>query len=223
MTRLPKWLANALAPKANRLPTIAGRVFVVGSAPRNAPPPPGVAWTYATVNASQTVLAGWGGEPTLTLFGRTWQRLTEANLSAREVLRGSRTRHLICVGAPREHGYFRDTARTLGYGYDDLTMLTPSLREEITERFLGTDFDAPDKPSNGVMLALLSLHLGASDVTMSGFSLTLHGHAYNDKALKREHMEADRMALERFRRFDLPIVTNDPVLAEESGLRLRTD
>src|SRR5690606_31351277 len=74
--------------------------------------------------------------------------------------------------------------------------------------------------SNGVVLALLSLHLGADEVLMSGLSLSTHGHAYSDKGYSRGHIDADRLALNEMGRRGLPVRALDPVFAEESGLPL---
>src|SRR5690349_10581392 len=65
-------LSALWAPKANRLPTLSGPAFVLGSAPGAQPPPDGLDWTFATVNGSQAILQGWGHSPDLTLFGRTF-------------------------------------------------------------------------------------------------------------------------------------------------------
>lgn len=222
MIELAKRLADRLAPPPNALPGLSGRAFVLGSAPRSSPPAETRGWTYATVNGSQAVLGRWGLRPDVALFGRTWRRFTPANLSAREAIAGMGAGHLICVGHARNYYFYRRTARKLPYAYDRMTMLTPELRLEIVGRTLGAGFDLSEKLSNGVILALLCLDRGASEVAMSGFSLTQNGHAYNDRSLPRQHVDADRLGLAEIRRLGLPVHTNDEAFAQESGLELRS-
>jgi hypothetical protein len=216
-------IADFFAPRADALPRMSGRVFVLGSAPRSQPPAEGVDWTFFTVNGSQAILSGWGHTPDVTLFGRTWRQPTPANLSAREVLRGLGTRRLICVGPARDHAYFKSTMDGLPYRYDDMHMLTPPMRRGIVEAMIGPGFDRAQKMSNGVIVGLIALRQGADEVVVSGLSLTQHGHAYNAQQLKRGHIAADARGLAEIRRLGLPLRTNDAVFAQESGLELRLD
>lgn len=219
---LVKRVADLLSPKPNQLPSLSGRTFVLGSAPRLCPPAPGD-WTFATVNASQAILAGWGHTPTITLLGRTWRRLNPTKRSVRHVMNGLRTKHLIGVGTPRNYRTFKTTARELNYGYENLSILTTDKREAIVRQMLGHDFDVSNKLSNGVILGLLALHQGADEVVLSGLSLTQSGHAYNDVNQPREHVDADALGLACAMRRGLALFTNDAAFAAESGLTLKLD
>jgi hypothetical protein len=88
------------------------------------------------------------------------------------------------------------------------------------QKLLGDAYDASKPPSNGIFLALLALHLGASRILMSGFSLSRIGHAYNTLDLPRRHVDGDTLALRRIVQSGLPIFTNDERFARESGLPL---
>jgi hypothetical protein len=110
--------------------------------------------------------------------------------------------------------------RWLGYGYRSLTVLHMRSRGQILQAMLGDAYQAANPPSNGIFLALLALHLGASRVLMSGFSLTRTGHAYNELNLQRRHVDGDTLALNRVAAMKLPVFTNDERFAHESGLPL---
>jgi len=210
-----------LAPRPGALPQIDGPAFVLGSAPGPAPPrDPSRSWTLATVNGSQVVAARWGLKPTITLFGFSFVQTTPANAETRKVLSGQCTSQLLCIGARKHYFHYRRVARQLGYSYDRLTTITPKDRADITRRVIGVSDDETGRASNGIFLALLCLHLGASEVVMAGFSLTRHGHAYNDKGHFREHIDADRAVLARALQAGLRIATNDPRFSAESGLPL---
>jgi hypothetical protein len=210
-----------LAPRPGALPRIEGPAFVLGSAPNPVPPRDrSRKWTLATVNGSQVVAAAWGLEPEITLFGLSFVHTTPANAETRKVLSGKRTRQLLCIGARKHYFHYRRVTRQLGYGYDRLTTITPKDRADITRSVIGVSNDETGRASNGIFLAILCLHLGASEVVMGGFSLTQHGHAYNDKGHFREHIDADRAVLARAAKAGLRIATNDPRFSAESGLPL---
>ena len=210
-----------LAPKPDALPRLDGPVFVLGSAPDPVPlRDRSRKWTLATVNGSQTVAAAWGLRPELTLFGLSFVHTTPANAEARKVLSGKGTHQLLCIGARKHYFHYKRLTRELGYTYDRLTIMTPKDRADITRRLIGVSDDETGRASNGIFLALLCLYLGAPQVVMGGFSLTQHGHAYNDKGLRREHIDADRAVLALALKAGLRIATNDPRFSAESGLPL---
>jgi serine acetyltransferase len=208
------------APKANDLPRIHGRVFVLGSAPGAQPPPAGRQWTFATVNGSQAILQGWGHLPDMTLFGRTFIAGSPANAETRRVIRGQGTKTLICVGARREYRYYNKAIHAIGYKPERVALMTSDYRKEMIRRWIELDVREIGRLSNGVVLALLSLDLGAEEVVMSGLSLSTHGHAYSDKNYSRGHIDADRLALNEIARRGLPVRALDPTFAEESSLPL---
>jgi hypothetical protein len=210
-----------LAPKPGALPRVEGPAFVLGSAPDPVPlRDTSGKWTLATVNGSQTIAAAWGLQPEITLFGFSFVHTTAANAETRKVLSGKGTRQLLCIGARKHYFHYRRLTREMGYTYDRLTMISTEDRTGITEQVTGVGGEETGKASNGIFLALLCLHLGASQVVMGGFSLTQHGHAYNDKGLPREHIDADRTVLARSLKAGLRIATNDPRFSAESGLPL---
>lgn len=215
------WIIGRFAPPPNRLEPISGKVFVLGSGPGCRPPPgEAAAWKLASVNGSQVMAEPWGMTPALTIFGNTFVHVTPSNREARKVLQGRRTGQLLGIGERKKYFYFKRVLRELGYSAQSLSLLTPAFRDEITTSLIGRGAGDTGKASNGIFLALLALHLGADEVLMSGFSLTRHGHAYNDKGLPRQHIDADRNVLAEIARQGLPIRTNDPEFAAESGLPL---
>ncbi len=166
------WIWDKLAPVPGAFPSLDGPIFLLGSAPDPTPPIGAPEdWNLVTVNGSQITAAAWGMEPTLTLFGLTFLRTTTANREARKVLVGLSTTDLLCVGDPRHYFQYKFITWRLRYRYERLTILTPQERDKITKSVIGSDRGTSCKPSNGIFLALLCLHLGASCVVMSGFSL----------------------------------------------------
>jgi hypothetical protein len=209
---------------------LAGRqAFVLGSGPGSAPPPGGFAgWFTMTVNASQILLAAWGNQvPDYTIFNN--QLLTNQRkncVAARSLLKGKRTRNLVVIKEYRSVWRTRLTRLPftrlrlflLQYRYARFSTITPRQRSAIVSSVLGADIPEQIKPSSGIFLAFLALHLGASRVLMSGFSLTQDGHAYNTLNLRREHAGEDRELLARAIAAGLPIYTNSREFSLESNV-----
>jgi hypothetical protein len=203
------------------------QAFALGSAPDSFPPPAASgAWSVITVNGSQAVLERLGLPPTpaLTLMNRSVLKSSiVSGVAARDVLRGRTTGHLVVMShkvSARHRLIIALRLRWLRYGYRSLTVLHMDSRGRIFEALLGDAYDAATPPSNGIFLALLALHLGASRILMSGFSLSRSGHAYNRLNLQRRHVDADALALHRIASSKLPVFTNDERFARESGLPL---
>ena len=203
------------------------QVFALGSAPDSFPPPAETgAWSVITVNGSQAVLGRLGlpETPVMTLMNRSVVKSSlNSSVAARKVLRGLATDNLVVLNnkdSPRHRLLTAVRLWWLGYRYRSLTLLSTRYREQIMAGVLGDAYDQSTPPSNGIFLALLALHLGASRVLMSGFSLSKTGHAYNDLNLRRRHLDGDTAALRRIVELGLPILTNDERFSRESGLPL---
>ncbi|RPI46037.1 MAG: hypothetical protein EHM59_08560 [Betaproteobacteria bacterium] len=216
-------------PEASPLPfDFKGcQVFTLGSAPDSLPPPAGSGpWSVVTVNGSQAVLGRLGlpAMPVLTLMNRSVLKSSiRTGIAARAVLRGLSTGHLVVVSTKVGRKHRLLTALRLWwlrYRYRSLTLLSAREREQIMAGVLGDAYDQSKPPSNGIFLALLALHLGASRILMSGFSLSRAGHAYNDLNMRRGHLDGDTAALRHFVELGLPIFTNDERFSRESGLPL---
>lgn len=203
------------------------QVFALGSAPASFPPPGDSGpWSIITVNGSQAVLQrlGMSATPVMTLMNRSVLKSTIASgVAAREVLRGRSTGHLVVMShavSARHRLVIALRLWWLRYGYRTLTVLHMRERGRLMAKLLGDAYEQSKPPSNGIFLALLALHLGASRVLMSGFSLSTAGHAYNRLNLDRRHVDGDTAALRRIASLQLPIFTNDERFARESGLPL---
>ena len=204
------------------------QVFALGSAPGSQPPPDGLGeWKTITVNGSQAILKGFDSStpPTATLFNTSLIKSSyNVNVAARKVLRGANTENLIVLSGntgwrKRLHVIFR--LFMLRYQYKTLSILNTNDRIRIMEALLDIKFPEREyQPSNGIFAVLLALHLGASKVLMSGFSLTKQGHAYNNLNFKRAHSTGDRLILQRAIEIGLPIFTNDKEFSDESGVPL---
>jgi O-antigen ligase len=233
------WLPAALVfgfarPVGNRQASntfpfdLGGRqVFALGSAPDSLPPPAGSGeWLAVTVNGSQALLEGLRlpATPVMTVMNRSVLKSSiVSGVAARKVLCNLSTDHLIVIShkvSSKHRLLIALRLWWLRYRYGSLTVLDTRDRREIMEQLLGDAYDESKPPSNGIFLALLAVHLGASRVLMSGFSLSRTGHAYNDLNLPRRHVDGDALALRRIVASGLPIFTNDERFARESGLPL---
>lgn len=201
---------------------LAGRqAYVLGSGPGSAPPPGDLAaWSIMTVNASQVLLDAWGVHvPHYTLFNiELLSRKGGSCEAARALLKGRRTRRLVVIEDPGLVWRTKLRLFLLRYRYDGFSAMTPRQRIQIVSSVLGADISEQSKPSNGIFLAFLALHMGASRVLMSGFSFTQKGHAYNTLGHRRKHVDEDRDLLARAIAADLPICTNSRQFSFESGV-----
>lgn len=201
-------------------PTLTGPVLVVGSGPGGALPA-GMDhnWTVATVNGSQVVGEGLGlGVPDLTLMGAAVMKDKPVNLEAQHVLSGRHTKLLISPIGRRRYSAARWRLMRIDYTYDAVFRISTRDKIDIVNSVLGDTIQHKHKPSNGVILALACLHWGASSVVMTGFSLTKHGHAYNDAERPREHIDEDRIVLAKAVSNGAPLFTTSQDFAAESGL-----
>jgi hypothetical protein len=209
---------SLIKPRLKNMPALSGPALVLASGPGAAVPSDfNERWTLATVNGSQAVAARLGlGSPDVTLMGTSILR----NKDAQEVLRGKRTGTLICVRDKKHRDPARIRLAFLKYSYSGFFFLTRQERLRLLSEMVGESVASPARPSNGVILALLALHLGCEKVIMTGFSLTKDGHAYNNKGCVRGHKEQDRHILGKVVQRKLPIFTNQPDFSAESGIPL---
>ncbi|WP_153114685.1 hypothetical protein [Rhodocyclus tenuis] len=203
------------------------QVCALGSAPGSIfPPDNGEPWTIATVNGSQAVLGTFGisGSPKFTVFNTSLIKSSfKTNVATRKALRGLGTENLIVLSdenALRKRLHIKLLLFFLRYRYGTLKLLNTMRRVEVMEEVLQMSLADAEKPSNGIFLAFLALHLGARRVVMSGFSLSKAGHAYNKLNFLRGHVDADRFVLARAVSIGLPIFTTDSEFSAESGVPL---
>ena len=194
--------------------------FVLGSAPKFIIPNSIQDLRLLTVNGSQFKL----GErvPDLTLFNTSLVKSSFlANIEARKVLRGLKTKNLIVLTGNsgwRKKLHVSYCLFRLRYKARRLHLMNSHVREAVLKDFLGLEMKSPYLPSNGVFLAMLACYLGASSVLMGGFSFSQSGHSYNKLNLERGHVDADRIVLNRVLELELPIFAIDSDFAQDSGL-----
>jgi len=198
------------------------RAFVFGSAPNCTIPVSINGFRVLTVNGSQFNLKEI--VPDLTLFNTSLIKSSFlANVEARKVLEGLKTKNLIVVAGKtswrkRVHVLYR--LFRLKYKPEQLHLLGSDDRECVLRDLLGLDMKGSGLPSNGIFLAVLACYLGAHEVFLSGFSFSQGGHSYNNLNLGRGHVDADRVVLDRVLELDLPIFAIDHDFARDSGLKL---
>lgn len=203
-----------------RLPRLTAPALVVGSAPGARCPNDVAGWHLLSVNASQVVAEGWGLDvPALTLFGTTVLGMRPSNRAAQRVLSGRHTRCLVTMEDGSNRLVHEFNLWRMGYRYDRRTGLDTPSRFAMLSSMVGSDL-AQMKPSNGIVLALLALFLGAPRVVMAGFSLEQTGHAYNSENHPRNHVDADSEVLRGIAARQFPVATTSLQIAEATGLTL---
>jgi hypothetical protein len=224
MRRLLERLRTQLTPLDFGGRRIDGPCFVLGSAPSAIWPKRTFAdWVLLTVNAAQAAAPDTARAPDITLMSGQMLGDDPVTQEAKRVLRGLSTGELWLI----ERGITRDAAievlRSMSYGYHALRVMTRRQRSRITYRQLGVDAASgkgEEKISTGVFAALLALEQGASQVVLSGISLSADGHAYNDLGHVRHHVNSDQRALATAIGRGLPLFTLCPVLSKASGVPL---
>ncbi len=208
-------------PLPDGLPRFTGKVLVLGSAPGPIPPVDLVDRRLLTVNASQVTAEGWGmPRPDMTLFGTTVLGLRPSNRAAQQVLNRRGTGCLVRMTDGSATFIHDFNLWRMRYVADRVVPLDIPTRRGLIANLVGDAIAQRFKPSNGVYLTALALALGATDVVMAGFSLTVAGHAYNNENHPRHHVDADREVLLALVAAGLAISTTSPDFAASSGLRL---
>lgn len=216
---------SGLLKPVSPLPQLSGPALVLGSGP-GACLPTGFddTWTLATVNGSQAVAARLGcRSPNITLLGASVLKNQPANREAQAVLKARGTETLISIRGRRRFSLARFHLARLGYTFDRFCLISGSERLDFISSVLDERIGVNLKPSNGVALAFICLHLGAAGVVMTGFSLSRGGHAYNDKNRPRQHTAEDRELLRRSAVKGVPIYAGSVEFAQESGIPLYTE
>jgi hypothetical protein len=209
-----------LSQFAAAAPRLTAPALVVGSAPGARCPGDVAGWHLLSVNASQVVAEEWGlDRPALTLFGTTVLGMRPSNRAAQNVLRGHKTGCLIVMRDGSNRLVHEFNLWRMGYHYERRAWLDTDTRLAMLRSMVGDEL-ARMKPSNGIVLALLALFLGAPRVVMAGFSLGQTGHAYNAANHPRNHVDADREVLRGIVARQLPITTTSAELAAATGIQI---
>jgi len=201
---------------------IAGPCFILGSAPGAAGlPGSGGPWTLITVNASQVIAEAWGvSTPDITVMSDQMLGTSPANLAAKEALQGRGCGTLVLITRKYTLDDSIQRLRDIGYGWKRLAPIDHWQRSKIVWRVTGEYLAAGsggEKVSTGFFAIFLARHLGGAPIVADGFSLSKHGHGYNQFAHHREHIETDTSALAAMHRLS-GIYACGPDFAEESGL-----
>lgn len=172
-------------------------VLVLGSAPKPLVPEWAQGAKVVCVNASGAIARTLDlPNPTLTVMSGFMFGDSVANREARAVLGGLRTQHLVYVDVGCGFSAARRCLRTLGYGWDDVTVLSYDQRAQLVFNVAGVDVSTENtKPSTGVLAVVLALLLKGYPVCIAGFSFQNSGHAYSASMQPRHHVGADVLLL----------------------------
>jgi hypothetical protein len=140
------------------------------------------------LNPDLTIISGW------TLRGDTPVRT--ATVKALSGLK-TKTALLIDFGLPLSAA--EEALQSIDYSFEKLLTISSAERAAIFSEICGADIpegDQNSRPSNGLFAVALVLWAGASNVIMTGFSLS-GGHAYMGCDTPREHVAGDRWFLHK--------------------------
>lgn len=212
--------------------------FVLGSAPGSVGPPGGAdQWTVICVNASQVIAESWGvSVPDITVMSEGVLGNKPENIAARQALEGRACRTLVLVKRRRSplksvtswltsRFTAADLAQHLaaiGYGWERLVVMSHWQRSrlawEATGAYLAAGYKE-EKISTGFFAMFLAHHLDGAPIVIDGFSLSQHGHGYDDRGYRRQHIDMDRKALAALRKLS-HLYTANPAIAAEAGIPL---
>ena len=210
------------SPIKTETPLIHGPCLVLGSAPKPSVPVGfDEAWTFMTVNASQSSVQHWKFSPSFTIMSDQMFGDRPVNLEGKEAVKGRRTGRLILIKRGYPVSETIKKLQALNYRYDELIVIGHWERSHIAHKVLGGYVVigmGEQKISTGIFAAIMASFLGAAPVILSGFSFSAHGHAYNEFQRKRSHIHIDQAALFIAQKKGLPFYAADAEFSFESGL-----
>lgn len=202
------------------------RCVVLGSAPDPQLPAGGVKdRCIVCVNA-----AGWAAkslglpDPDVTVLGGF--KLSKPDRGDdRRALQGLRTGSLLMTTARLDMSLRRAerVLDELDFAYDRWATIDPAGVARIVEAATGRPLATgkrDERVSHGVFAVCLAFHLGASEVILSGFSLTTGRLSHTDMLRPRQHIPADHEAIVALRDLGRLVRTSEPELARLTGIDL---
>jgi len=201
------------------------RYVVLGSSPVPHPAPLDGA-DLICVNSSGFVARDLGlPEPELTVLAG-FKLIYPNRQEDRDALRGLKTKCLLLITylLPISLEEAEELLEKLGYRYDELKTIDFADRAHVIRSVTGTGLGEADAPenriSNGVFAACYALYHGASEVILSGISLTLDGHFYMTRTRPRRHITTDTEALIAMRTRGWPVKTSEADVSQATGIPL---
>jgi hypothetical protein len=202
------------------------RCLVLGSAPDPRLPAGGTDdLTIICVNAS-----GWSArrlglpDPAVTVLGGFKLSKPERG-DDRKALQGLRTTSLLLTTYRLDMSLRRakQALRDLDFTYARMATIDNAggarIVEGVTRRPLATG-KRDERVSHGLFAVCLAFHLGASEVILSGFSLSTGRLNHTDMVRPRQHIPADREAIQALRALGRAVRTCEPELAALTGIDL---
>ena len=200
------------------------RCLVLGSAPDPKVPPPGRFDVLICINGSPWIAQKWGLKtPDLTVVaGYSTLTNKDVRVATQGIWSGLTTRELLFIeaGATAQDG--RQLLDACGFRYGAFRSMTIIERAAIIGQLCGVELGLgprDERISNGMFATVLSIWADASEVILTGFSLS-GGHSYMTDATPREHLEGDIAFLKLVHNLGCRVVTTVDEFHRDYGLPL---
>ncbi|MEM8504667.1 MAG: hypothetical protein AAF716_16110 [Cyanobacteria bacterium P01_D01_bin.1] len=150
--------------------------------------------------------------------------------TTRTAIRGLKTKELVWIDRGCTFADAEVRLRDLNYGYETATVFTHEQRAQIVLQITGADLATQSrdrKISTGLFAVCFALYQGASEVILSGISLSTGGYEYSRRpslgpkdlrSKERKHVLPDQTAIAKLLDAKLPVKTSEKALSDLTGL-----
>lgn len=147
----------------------------------------------------------------------------EIETATRNAIRNLKTKELVWIDRGCTFADAKARLGKLDYQYESVTVFTHEERAQIVKDVTGEDLATQSrdrKISTGLFAVCFALYRGASEVIMSGISLSTGSYGYCQLPKARKHVMPDQTAIAKLLDAQLPIKTAEKALSEMTGLPL---
>ena len=147
----------------------------------------------------------------------------EIEKTTRNAISGLNTKGLVWIDRGCTFADAKARLENLDYGYETATVFTHEQRSQIVKQITGADLanqSGDRKISTGLFAVCFALYRGASEVILSGISLSTGGYDYCQLPKERKHSLPDQTAISKLLEANLPVKTSEKALSDQTGLPL---
>lgn len=141
--------------------------------------------------------------------------------TTRNAIKGLKTKELVWIDRGCAFTNAKAQLRKLDYGYETATVFTHEQRAQIVKQITGADLATQSrdrKISTGLFAVCFALYRGASEVILSGISLSTGGYEYCQRPKERRHVLPDQTAISKLLDAKLPVKTSEKALSAITGI-----
>ncbi len=160
-----------------------------------------------------TIMSGYMAAPPKNKIEKT----------TRNAIKGLKTKELVWINRGCTFAEAQTRLKKLKYSYETAVVFTHEQRAQIVKQITGADLATQSrdrKISTGLFAVCFALYRGASEVILSGISLSTGGYEYAQQQKERKHVLSDQTAIAKLLDANLPIKTSEKALSAATGLPL---